>query len=135
MKNQIKTKQIAKLAKEVDQDHEHWNRLEEMQDRLSTKWLKETIEEAMENHVGSNFAHDINALMHIPGILPGDKLFLIFMLTRQRMGQKDVSMAQIGKATGYTRKGCGDVFRRLIAMGMIQRTRHGWYSVNTKNLY
>jgi hypothetical protein len=36
---------------------------------------------------------------------------------------------------GYSKKGCGDVTRRLIPMGLIERPRQGWYRINQTKLF
>jgi len=135
MKNQIKQKQNAKLAKEIDQDHQYWNRLEEMQDRLSTKWLKETIEEALDRRIGHDLAADINSIFKMEGLFMSDKHCLIYLITQHHLGKKEIPALEFMKAVGMSRKGFGDVTRRLVPAGMIIRIRQGYYKLNDKQLF
>lgn len=131
----VTKKSIISLAKEVDNDKAYWDKLEREQEKmLTTEWLKQTIEDAMDDRIGSPLAEQLTAVFLSSGLMAGDKLFITFLLTQHHIGISEVSLQALILGTGYSKKGCGDVTRRLIAMGYIQRTRQGWYRANIKRI-
>ena len=130
-----KEKQIVALAKEVDQDTAYWNRLERFQEKLTTKWLKDNLEPILDANTKSTFAADVRSIFLMENLLPGDRLFMIYLMSQHNAGIEEIGLHDIMNGTGYSKKGVGDVMRRLIPMRMVVRTRKGFYQINQKKLF
>lgn len=133
MKNKTKFKT---LAQEVDNDKAYWDQLErEQEEMLTTAWLKNTLEDILDDRIGSKTSTDLNAIWELQGLRPTDKSVMVYVMTQHRLGKEDVSIHDIVRCTGWTKKGVGDFIRRLIPMGMMVRTRKGYYKINDKKIF
>lgn len=131
----ITKKQIKQLAKEVDNDKKYWDALEKEQDKLTTKWLKETLNEVLDKRIGTEITVDINSIFNMDGLLMSDKFCLIYLITQHHLGKEEVSTETFINAVSMSRKGFGDVMRRLVPMGLVIRVRQGFYKLNDKKIF
>jgi hypothetical protein len=127
----VTKKQIKELAREVNNDNAYWDK----QDRLSTDWLKDTLNELLDKRIGTEITVDINQIYNMPGLMMSDKFCLIYLLTQRHLGKDEVSAETFINAVGMSRKGFGDVMRRLVPIGMVIRVRQGFYKLNDKSIF